>query len=189
MCGFRNVGRQADKLLLHFRHCRHPWRQDAHVEPEQGSALLRVLNSFTRQPRRATKLYRIESQKQESRTLSALDVGCVGSGPSGARPINCSCIFGIAAIHGGKTRTSSLHMDVRFLAVPEHAYPAAKANYSARFLTLKIKHKKRPPNWQPFLRTFRSNRLLTTTASALVYVFPAHCAEEHLVPALVAPRY
>ena len=31
-------------------------------------------------------------------------------------------------------RTSSLHMDVRFLAVPEHLYPAAKATYEAQNL-------------------------------------------------------
>tara|TARA_R110002167_G_scaffold3623_1_gene17541 strand:+ start:912 stop:1103 length:192 start_codon:yes stop_codon:yes gene_type:complete len=29
-------------------------------------------------------------------------------------------------------RTSSLHMDVRFLAVPEHLYPAANATYEAQ---------------------------------------------------------
>ena len=28
-------------------------------------------------------------------------------------------------------RTSSLHRDVRFLAVPEHGYPAASATYGA----------------------------------------------------------
>ena len=31
-------------------------------------------------------------------------------------------------------RTSSLHMDVRFLAVPEHLYPAANATYEAQNL-------------------------------------------------------
>ena len=47
-------------------------------------------------------------------------------------PINCSCIFGIAAIHGGKTRTSSLHMDVRSLACPELLYLATSAGYEVQ---------------------------------------------------------
>ncbi len=36
--GCRNVDRQVDKLLLHFRHSRHPWRSDAGVKPAQGCA-------------------------------------------------------------------------------------------------------------------------------------------------------
>ena len=99
-------------------------------------------------------------------------------------------------VKGGRTvgrqgrRTSSLHMDVSFLACPEFLYLAAKATYGApKAKSPKYIAKKKATIRQPFLITSKSNRLLTTTASALVYVFPAHCAEEHLVPALVAPRY
>ena len=50
---------------------------------------------------------------------------------SGAWSMNCSCILDTPAIHGGRTRTSSLHMDVRSLAVPEILYPPLNATHEA----------------------------------------------------------